>query len=89
VRLAGRVARVVGAGVEVEPPAVEQAPRSTTAKAAKAWHVARDLSGGWCMGEMAAQPASVLDRPMLARPAQHLLIAGGSGGHPKAAELLL
>jgi len=45
----GRAARVVGAGVEVEPPALEQAPRSTTARVARAKQVARVLLGSWCM----------------------------------------
>jgi hypothetical protein len=45
---AGRAARLVGAGFEVEPPLLEQAPRSTTAMAARARQVVRALLG-WCM----------------------------------------
>ena len=44
-----RAARLVGAGVEVEPPGLEQAPRSTTARAARARQAARVLVGSWGM----------------------------------------
>jgi hypothetical protein len=46
---AGRAARLVGAGVEVEPPALEQAPRTTTARAARARRVVLVLLGWWGM----------------------------------------
>src|SRR4030095_13866814 len=46
---AGGAAGVVGAGVEVEPPLLEQAPRSTTARAARARRVVWVLLGWWRM----------------------------------------
>ena len=68
----GRAAVVLGVGVEVESPLLEQAPRRTTTRTARASRVVRVVSGGWCM-------ASTLLPDLLGEAGRDRRALGGGG----------